>query len=124
MAITTEQLKSALMGYGLTVSDEVLDCYVEIVNQKEACLTAAGVAECQIKITLLNTALLLCWSAGTYQIENTRGATGASVTFKYDTDVYSKLVNQIGMLDKAGCMSDITPSAPGFNLFDVCDGVQ
>lgn len=121
--ITTEQLKTALANYGLNVSDDILDCYVEIVNEKETCLTASGVTECQIKIILLNTALLLCWSAGTYQIESTRGATGASVTFKYDADIYSKLVNQIGLFDKGGCMTDIIPASPGFNLFDVCDGV-
>lgn len=123
--ITIEDAKAALANYGLTVDDDILACYVEIVNEVEQCLIDAGLSECKIKVILTNLLLLQVWSAGTRVIKSTGGASGSSVSFEYDKEIYDKLVNQIQLFDTTGCTASLIPPDPSSPqaYFDVVEGL-
>ena len=123
--ITLEDAKAALKNYGLTVSDDILTCYVELVNEIEQCLIDSGASECKIKIILTNLLLLQVWSAGTRVIKSTSGASGSSVSFEYDKELYDKIVNQIRLFDKSGCSEGLIPPDPSKDsaFFDVVRGL-
>lgn len=118
--ITIDEIKAALSSYGLTVPDVLLNCYIEIVNEIIPCLDENNVSECKAKIILINSVILLADAAGTVKISSTSGASGSSVSFKYDDKFYDKLKNQIEQFDEFGCASGLIPEDPGAKgFFDV-----
>lgn len=118
--ITIDEIKAALSSYGLTVPDMLLNCYIEIVNEIIPCLDENNVSECKAKIILINSAILLADAAGTVKISSTSGASGSSVSFKYDDEFYDKLKNQIEQFDEFGCALGLIPEEPGAKgFFDV-----
>jgi|GEM_PF-3380978 len=123
--ITLEEAKAALKNYGLKIDDKTLECYVEIVNETSQCLIDAGLSDCKVHVVLINALLLQVWFAGPAKISSTSGASGSSVSFKFDDDQYKKLTSQINQLDKDGCTASIIPPDPSKDsaYFDVVCGL-
>lgn len=121
--ITTEQVAAVLStGYGMEVDPAFLSDWVEMVNAIEPCLIGSGATEVVIRLILTNLVILNVWFSGGKRLNAVGSAAGSTVSFRYDNNLYSKLVNQIRLLDKNGCSASLIPADPNTTsspIFDV-----
>lgn len=104
------------------VEGEFIQCYIDIIDEADACLDGSGASDCMIKMLKLNAVAYLTYSTGQYDgVKQMRSPTGESVTFT-DTQGGTGLnSNQYGryvlMMDKNRCIVNIIESPENERFF-------
>jgi hypothetical protein len=118
--ITVTQAKQYLdQALGVTVPDFVVAAAVEQVEAAEPAMEAAGYSEATMTL-IQSMAVAIVAAPASRQLKSQHAPSGASRSFDYDKDIWTRLRRTIAALDTAGTVTDIVgPDPAGSTLFMV-----
>lgn len=114
MAIpTTNELISAMLSRGVTISESEAGGIICMIASIEGCLNENYDDECIVNAIMLWSAILIAASTSARYITSHHAPSGASQSFGYGSKPWMSLYNQMKMLDSSGCTGDLVedPSA-------------
>lgn len=107
--ITIDELSTELSNIGVTVSDTMLQCIVDTVNNTEQCLIDKGLSECLIKLSQTLAALLLCSNLSASKVIQSESVDVIRIAYKVESASVQQQgwYNQLVSLGGFDCFADI-----------------